>query len=113
MAAIAALAALVFGVTAPVAGLITAAVVLGLGMGVATTSTYTATTQTVPVAARSVALGYLTTAYLVGLAASPVIAGLVGSLSMRSVFIADAVGLGALAWVVRTRMAPPSAAARG
>jgi MFS family permease len=113
MAAMAALAALVFGFTAPVAGLITAAVVLGLGMGVATTSTYTATTRTVPVAARSVALGYLTTAYLVGLAASPVIAGLVGSLSMRSVFIADAVGLGALAWVIRAKMARPPAAVSG
>ncbi len=104
MATMAALAALVFGFTAPVAGLIVAAVILGLGMGVATTSTYTATTQTVPLGARSVALGYLTTAYLVGLAVSPVIAGLVGALSMRSVFLADAVGLGVLAWVLRTRM---------
>jgi MFS family permease len=105
MAGLAALAAFVFGFTAPIAGLILAAIVLGLGMGVATTSTYTATTQSVPVAARSVALGYLTTAYLVGLAASPVIAGLVGSLSMRSVFYADAIGLGVLAWVIRTKMA--------
>jgi MFS family permease len=113
MAGMAALAALVFGFSAPIGGLVTAAVVLGLGMGVATTATYTATTQGVPVAARSVALGYLTTAYLAGLAASPVIAGLVGSLSMRSVFVADAIGLGALAWVMRTKMTTRAAVATG
>ena len=101
---IAAAAALLFGLTLPTYGLIAAAVVLGLGMGVATTSTYTATTQAVSVEQRAVALGYLTTAYLVGLAASPVIAGLVGSLSMRGVFYADALGLGLLAWVVWRKM---------
>jgi MFS family permease len=107
MAGMAALATLLFAVTAPVAGLIAGAVVLGLGMGVATTSTYAATTHAVPVAARGVAFGYLTTAYLAGLAASPVIAGLVGALSMRAVFVADTIGLGVLAWVVRTRMTVP------
>ena len=76
-------------------------------MGIATTSTYTATTHAVSSTARGAAFGYLTTAYLAGLAASPVLAGLVGSLSMRSVFFVDAVGLGALAWVVRAKMAKP------
>jgi MFS family permease len=113
MAAMAAAATVVFALTAPVAGLIAAAVGLGLGMGIATTSTYTATTQAVPFEARSVALGYLTTAYLAGLAASPVIAGLVGSLSMRGVFVADAVGLGLLAWVMRARMVMRPVAAGG
>ena len=77
---------------------------VGLGMGVATTSTYPATPQAVSVEQRAVALGYLTTADLVGLAASPVIAGRVGSLSMRGVFYADALGLGLLAWVVWRKM---------
>lgn len=112
MAGVAAVATVLFAATAPVAALIAGAVVLGLGMGVATTSTYTATTEAVPVAARGVAFGYLTTAYLAGLAASPVIAGLVGALSMRAVFVADAIGLGVLAWSVRARLTAPMPAGR-
>jgi DHA1 family multidrug resistance protein-like MFS transporter len=106
MAASAAFGAFVFGLTAPVAVLLAIAVVFGFGIGVATTATYTATTHAVAGTARSAAFGYLTTAYLTGLAVSPVVAGLVGSLSMRAVFFADAVGLAALAWIVRVQMKP-------
>ena len=80
------------------------AVVFGLGIGVATTAIYATATNAVPAADRGVAFGYLTTAYLVGLAISPVLAGFIGSLSMRAVFLADAVGLGVIAWEVRRRM---------
>jgi hypothetical protein len=48
-----------------------------------------------------VAFGYSTTASLTGLALSPVVAGALGSFSIRSVFMADAVGLAAVAWTVR------------
>jgi hypothetical protein len=41
---------------------------------------------------------------LIGLAVSPVIAGLVGAQSMRAVFLMDAVALAALAWFVRRGM---------
>ncbi len=115
MAALAAGAAFVFGLTAPLPALLATAVVFGCGLGIATTATYTATTHAVPGPARGMAFGYLTSAYLAGLAVSPVVAGLIGSLSMRGVFFADAAGLAVLAWIVRTKMAgpPAAAAARG
>jgi DHA1 family multidrug resistance protein-like MFS transporter len=105
MAAVAAVAALIFAVSAPVAVLLAIAVGFGFAIGVATTSIYTAATQSVPSEARSSMLAYLTSAYLVGLAASPVAAGLVGAQSMRAVFLLDAAGLGVVAWAVRRGMA--------
>ena len=104
MAALAGVGALAFGLTAPIAVLSAMAVIFGLGIGVATTAIYATATNAVPAADRGVAFGYLTTAYLVGLAISPVLAGFIGSLSMRAVFLADAVGLGVIAWEVRRRM---------
>lgn len=104
MAGVAAVAAFVFGLAAPVAALVAVAIAFGLAMGVATTTVYAAVTEAVPPRARGVAFGYLTSAYLVGLAVSPMIAGVLGAMSMRAVFLADAVGLGVLAWHVRKRM---------
>jgi MFS transporter, DHA1 family, multidrug resistance protein len=103
-AALAAVATFVFGAGAPIAALLVTAAILGLGLGVATTCVYTLATQAVPATARGVAFGYLTTAYLAGLAVSPVVAGLVGSFSVRAVFLLDAAGLGILAWIVRREM---------
>jgi MFS family permease len=57
--------------------------------------------QRVPERSRGVAFGYLTTASLSGLALSPVVSGLLGAVSMRSVFVVDAMGLAAVAWAVR------------
>ena len=57
-----------------------------------------------PVSDRGVAFGYLTTAYLIALAVSPVVAGLIGAQSMRAVFFLDAVGLAAIAVIVRRRI---------
>ena len=105
MAAMSALAALVFAGAAPIAVLAVTAVVFGFGMGVATTAIYTAATAAAPHAVRGVAFGYLTTAYLAGLAVSPVVSGFIGALSMRAVFLADAAGLGVLAWTIKRRMA--------
>ena len=48
---------------------------------------------------------WLTSAYLVGLAVSPVVAGFIGAVSMRAVFLADAAGLAFVAWMVRRGMA--------
>ena len=104
MAGVAAVGALVFGASAPWPVLVASACVFGFGIGVATTCTYTAATHTLPVSSRGVAFGYLTSAYLVGLAVSPVLAGLIGAQSMRAVFLADAAGLAALAWTVRRGM---------
>ena len=69
-------ATFVFGAGAPIRRADRHRRVMGLGLGVATTAVYTAATHAVPPSARTVAFGYLTTAYLVGLAVSPVIAGL-------------------------------------
>ena len=105
MTLVAALAAAVFGAAPPLSLLAVTAVLFGYGIGVATTSIYTAATHAVPPVMRGVAFGYLTTAYLVGLAVSPVVAGLIGALSMRAVFFCDAVALALLGWVVKQRMA--------
>jgi MFS family permease len=107
-AAVAGLGTLVFGTGAPTAVLIVTAAVMGLGLGVATTAVYTAATHAVPPASRTVAFAYLTTAYLAGLAVSPIIAGLVGAVNVRAVFLVDAIGLGVLAWIVRKKMSARS-----
>jgi len=109
MAAVAAGAAMVFGAAAPWSALMVAAIVFGYTIGVATTCTYTAATQTLPASWRGVAFGYLTSAYLIGLAVSPVVSGFIGAVSMRGVFLADAIGLAVLAWVVRRGLAGDAA----
>jgi len=103
--AIASVGALVFASAAPIAVLVVMAIGFGFSMGVAMTVIYTAATKAVAVPDRGAAFAWLSTAYLVALAMSPVLAGALGSLSMRAVFLADAVGLGVLAWSVRRRMA--------
>lgn len=103
-AMISAAGAAVFGSGPSLAVLLGAAVVFGAGIGVATTTLYTTAGQSVTPSARGVAFGYLTRAYLVGLAVSPVVAGFIGARSMRAIFFVDAIGLGALALIVRSKM---------
>lgn len=107
-ATVAGLGALVFGAGAPTGVLIVTAAVMGLGLGVATTAVYTAATHAVSPSARTAAFAYLTTAYLAGLAVSPIVAGLVGAINVRAVFLVDAIGLGLLAWIVQKRMSAPA-----
>jgi DHA1 family multidrug resistance protein-like MFS transporter len=104
MAAVASAAALVFAAGAPVTVLLGAAAGFGLAVGVATTSIYTVASQAVSAERRGSAFAYLTSAYLVGLAVSPVVAGFIGSVSMRAVFLADAAGLALVAWLVKRGM---------
>jgi MFS family permease len=104
MGALGAASALVLGLSAPWAVLVGTGAVFGFALGVATTCTYTAATHSLPPSMRGVAFGFLTSAYLIGLAVSPVIAGLVGAQSMRAVFLMDAAALAALAWFVRRGM---------
>lgn len=104
-AAMAAVAAAVFSYGPARAGvLLPAATVFGAGIGLVFTTLYTLAGTRVPSDQRGVAFGYLTTASLSGLAISPVVSGLLGAVSMRSVFIADAVGLSAIALVLRQRL---------
>jgi MFS family permease len=102
--AAASLGAVIFGFGPPTQVLLATSVVFGLGIGLATTTVYTAAGRAAPVSDRGVAFGYLTTAYLTALATSPVVAGLIGAHSMRAVFFLDAVGLAAIAVLVRRRI---------
>ncbi len=106
-ALLAAAAAALFGLAPGVSLLLAAAVLFGLGIGIATTSIYTAASLSVPAHAKGLAFGYLTTAYLVALAVSPVVAGLIGALSVRAVFLVDAVGLALVAYLVRRFIRAP------
>ena len=103
-AIVAALAATAFGAAAPLPMLIAAGVVFGIGLGVATTAIYTAASQALTTAARGVGFGYLTRASLAGLAVSPVVAGIIGALNMRAVFIADAAALVFIAYLLSNRL---------
>jgi MFS family permease len=103
-AAVAAVGALVFGLGPALTGLLVSAAVFGFGVGLATTTIYTAAGRSVDAASRGAAFGYLTTAYLLGLAVSPVVAGFIGAVSTRTVFFVDTAGLLVVAWVVKKRM---------
>lgn len=103
-ALLSAIAAIVFSWGPSAEALVAAAACFGGGLGIAFTSVYTMAGRQVPAASRGVAFGYLTTASLTGLALSPVVSGLIGSVSMRSVFVVDALGLGVVAWMVRGRI---------
>jgi MFS family permease len=104
MSAVAGVGIVLWAFAPPLLVLLTTAVVFGYAIGVATTSVYTVASHAVAWEARGMLFGYLTRAYLVGLAVSPVVAGLIGSLSMRAVFLCDGVGLGVLAWAIRGKM---------
>lgn len=97
----AAIGALVFSAGPSSGFLFAAAVIFGLGIGLAFTTLYTVAGQRMPAHSRGVAFGYLTTASLSGLALSPVVSGFLGAVSMRSIFVADAAGLAAVAWAAR------------
>ena len=105
MVSVAMVATLIFSIAGPRMELLAVAACFGFALGVATTSIYTSASQNVPVEARGAAFAYLSSAYLVALAASPVMSGFLGAFSMRAVFVVDAVGLACLAWIVRRRMA--------
>jgi MFS transporter, DHA1 family, multidrug resistance protein len=63
--------------------------VFGLAVGVAFTAAYTAAGAVIPPEARGAGFGLLSTGSLAGLAISPVVCGLLGTLSLRAVFVLD------------------------
>ena len=69
----------------------------GLAIGVATTAAYTAAAAVIPANVRGTGFGLLTTASLVGLAVSPIVAGFLAVTSIRAVFVLDVIALAALA----------------
>jgi len=78
--------------------------VLGLATGVSMTAIYASASQTVPAGAHGAAFGLLQSAGLSAVALSPVLSGLIGAVSLRAVFVVDAVLMIVLAAVVRARM---------
>ncbi|HEX7283853.1 MAG TPA: MFS transporter [Vicinamibacterales bacterium] len=68
-----------------------AIVIAGTAMGSSTTAIYSVAGGLLPADAHSTGFGIMTTASLMGLAVSPVAAGLIGSAGLRIVFVADVV----------------------
>jgi MFS family permease len=83
----------------------------GVAIGIATTAAYTAASTVMPASARGTGFGLLTTGSLSGLAISPIVSGLLGAISIRTVFLLDTIFLLVLSGLVRRLMvaAPLSA----
>ncbi len=77
----------------------------GLAIGIGMTAAYSVAGALLPADAHATGFGLMTTASLLGLAVSPVVAGLLGGADLSVVFVADAIILVLLAWVVWRRMA--------
>lgn len=93
-------ASALFAVQPPVWAMLVAAAFFGLGIGVAMTTAYAEAGKVIPAGSHGAGFGVLTTASLTGLALSPVFGGVIGATSISAVFIANAVGLAALAILV-------------
>jgi DHA1 family multidrug resistance protein-like MFS transporter len=61
----------------------------GTAMGIAITAAYTAGAALIPAGAQATGFGFLTSASLVGYALSPMVAGVLGAVSIRAVFVLD------------------------
>jgi MFS family permease len=72
----------------------------GVAVGVATTTIYAVAGSSLPHDAHATGFGVMTTASLMGLAISPVIAGFIGGTGLRLVFVADVVLLVVVALLV-------------
>jgi DHA1 family multidrug resistance protein-like MFS transporter len=99
--------ALIVMVVFPALGTLTVAlIVVSLGFGIAMTAAYSVAGALLPADATVTGFGIMTTASLVGLALSPVLAGVVGASGLRVVFVVDVLLLTALGVAVVTRMGP-------
>lgn len=78
--------------------------VVGLCIGTSITTAFAAGGAVIPRDVHATAFGFLTSASLIGVALSPVLSGLIGTRSIRAVFVAGVVTLVILAIVVRRVM---------
>lgn len=78
--------------------------IAGVAIGVGMTSAYTSGGHLLPPDAHATGFGLLTTASLIGLAVSPIVAGFISGAELRVVFEADIVLLGMLAVVAWFRL---------
>jgi len=88
----------------PVWLLCVAAVLLGLGIGAAMTASYAAAGSVIPARAHGTGFGVLTSASLIGMASSPLIAGLLGGTSIRAVFFLNVAVMAVVAAMVHRKM---------
>jgi MFS transporter, DHA1 family, multidrug resistance protein len=100
----AAAAVAIFGVSSAFVLLALAALAFGVGLGAAMTASFAAAGTVIPPGAHGTGFGLLSGASLAALALSPVMAGFMSAVSLRAVFLADAVALLILAWAVRRLM---------
>ena len=104
-AAVAALGTLTYVFADGMGVLVVGTTIFGLAIGAASTAAYTAAGAVIPPEARGAGFGLLTTGSLIGLATSPIICGLLGTLSLRAVFVLDSLALLFVAGLVRRLMA--------
>jgi MFS transporter, DHA1 family, multidrug resistance protein len=104
-AAVAALGTLTYVFADGLGILVVGTTIFGLAIGAASTAAYTAAGAVIPAEARGAGFGLLTTGSLIGLATSPIICGLLGTLSLRAVFVLDSIALLFVAGLVRRLMA--------
>jgi DHA1 family multidrug resistance protein-like MFS transporter len=104
-AAVAALGTLTYVFADGLGILVVGTTIFGLAIGAASTAAYTAAGAVIPAEARGAGFGLLTTGSLIGLATSPIICGLLGTLSLRAVFVLDTFALLFVAGLVRRLMA--------
>jgi MFS family permease len=68
-----------------------AMMLFGISVGVSTTTIYAVAGSSLPPDAHATGFGVMTTASLLGLAVSPVVAGFIGGTGLRLVFVADVI----------------------
>jgi MFS family permease len=100
----AAVAIALFGIVPGPWTLAAAACLFGIAVGAAMTAAYTAAAAVMPASLRGAGFGLLTSASLVGVAASPVVSGFIAATDLRVVFAVDAIVLCLLAMSVRRVM---------
>ena len=76
----------------------------GAAMGLSMTGAYTAAGSVIAPSARGASFGLLSTASLTGLAISPIVGGLLGSISIRAVFLLNAGALVIVGYLVSRLM---------
>ena len=84
-----------------------ASAVFGLAIGAAMTAAYTAAAANLPETVRATGFGFLTSASLIGIAISPVVAGLLARIGLRAVFMVNVGMLLVLGAIVLRTMGEP------
>ena len=84
-----------------------AAAVFGVAIGAAMTAAYTAAAASLPETVRATGFGFLTSASLVGIAVSPMVAGLLARVGLRAVFLVNVGMLLVLGAIVLRTMGEP------